>query len=148
MPMHSASASSNQEVALSIISEAEQTMARAYEAVLDAERAGAEVSGLLAKLNDAAGVLSEGHMILKVGDFEEAIRLAELSSELGWEVEGNAEWLQVEAENEHANRRRWFLAGSATGVTIVSIASLLGYAYFKRRYYGRISKENSKADQA
>ena len=144
MLMLSVSASSDQEATLSTISEAEQSMAQAYEAVLDAERAGAEISGLLARLNDAAGMISEGHMAFEVGDFEEATRFAELSGEVAWEVVGKAEWLEVEAKNEHANRKKWFMAGSATGITIVSIASLLGYEYFKGRYYKRLSKRKPR----
>lgn len=48
----------DREVASETISEAELAMGQAYEAVLDAERVDAEVSGLLVRLNDAAELLS------------------------------------------------------------------------------------------
>lgn len=146
--MLSVSASSNQEVALSNISESEQSMAHAYDAVLDAERVGANVSGLLVRLNDAAGLLSESHMAFEAGDFEEAIRFAELSIEVGSEVGSEAELLKVKANNASVNRTWWFMFGSVLGVSFVLIASLLGYRYFKRRYYGRMLKMRPRVCQA
>jgi len=130
----------NQEVAASTISEAEQSMARAYEAVLDAERVGADISGLLVRLNDAAALLSEARMAFDVGDFEEATRFAESTSEVGYEVVDEAELLEIEANNAQVHRSWWFLGSSALGVSVVLVASLLGYEFFKRRYYQRLSK--------
>lgn len=130
----------NQEVAASTISEAEQSMARAYEAVLDAERIGADISSLLVRLNDAAALLSEARMAFEVGDFEEATRFAESTSEVGYEVVDEAELLEIEANNAQVHRSWWFLGSSALGVSVVLVASLLGYEFFKRRYYKRLSK--------
>jgi hypothetical protein len=130
----------NQEVAASTISEAEQSMARAYEAVLDSERMGADISSLLVRLNDAAAFLSEARMAFDVGDFEEATRLAESTSEVGYEVVDEAELLEIEANNAQVDKSWLFLVISALGVSVVLVASLLGYQYFKRRYYRRLSK--------
>lgn len=143
--MISASAPSSQEAAISTISEAEQMMAKAYEAVLDAEKAGANASGLLARLNEGAELLSEAHMAFEVEDFEEALRSANLASEVGFEVLGEAELLEVEAVNARVNRMRVSMVGSALGVSFVIIAGLLGYGYFKRRYYRRLLKMKSRA---
>ena len=76
MLMFSVSAAGNQEVAASSISEAEGLMAKAYEAVLDAENADADVSGLLVRLNDAAELLSWAHMSFDVRDFDAASGLS------------------------------------------------------------------------
>jgi hypothetical protein len=133
-------ASINKEVAAFAISEAEQSMAQAYEAVLDAERVGADISGLLVRLNDAAALLSKARMAFDVGDFEEATRFAESTSEIGYEVVDEAELLEIEANNAQVYRSWWFLVTSALGVSVVLVASLLGYEYFKRRYYRRLSK--------
>lgn len=138
--MLSVSASSNREVANSTISEAEHSVAHAYVCVLDAERAGANVSGLLVRLNDAAGLLLEARMAFEVGSFEEAIRFAELSREVGREAESEAERLEVEASYARVNTSWQFIAMSVLGVSIVLCASLLGYRYFKRRYYRRLLK--------
>ena len=133
-------ASINKEVAAFAISEAEQSMAQAYEAVLDAERVGADISGLLVRLNDAAALLSKARMAFDVGDFEEATRFAESTSEIGYEVVDEAELLEIEANNAQVHRSWWFLGSSALGVSVVLVASLLGYEFFKRRYYQRLSK--------
>jgi hypothetical protein len=138
--MLSVSATGNQEVAASTISEAEESMARAYEAVLDAERVGADISGLLVRLNDAAALLSNAHMAFDVEDFEEATRFAESTSEVGYEVVDEAELLEIEANNAQVDKSWLFLVTSALGVSVVLVASLLGYEYFKRRYYQRLSK--------
>jgi hypothetical protein len=133
-------ASINREVAASTISEAEQSMAQAYEAVLNAERFGADISGLLVRLNDAAALLFDARMAFDVGDFEEATLLAESTSEVGYEVVDEAELLETEANNAQVYRSWWFMVISALGVSVVLVASLLGYQYFKRRYYQRLSK--------
>jgi len=133
-------ASINKEVAAFAISEAEQSMAQAYEAVLDAERVGADISGLLVRLNDAAALLSNAHMAFEVEDFEEATGFAELASEVGYEVVDEAELLEIEANNAQVDKSWLFLVTSALGVSTVLVASLLGYEFFKRRYYGRLSK--------
>ena len=65
MLMFPVSAAGNQEVAASRLSEAELSMGQAYEAVLDAESADADVSGLLVRLNDAAALLSFSHFLSK-----------------------------------------------------------------------------------
>jgi hypothetical protein len=138
--MLSVSATGNQEVSASTISEAEQLMAQAYEAVLDAERVGADVSGLLVRLNDAAAMLSQARMAFEVGDFEEAIRFAESRREIEYEVVDEARWLETEAINAQVQKSWRFLVTSALGISTVLVASILGYQYFKRRYYKRLSK--------
>ena len=138
--MLSVSATGNQEVAASTISEAERSMAQAYEAVLDAERFGADVSGLLVRLNDAAALLSEARMVFDVGDFEEATRFAESTSKAVYAVVDDAELLEIEAKNAQVHRSWWLMVISALGVSVVVVASLLGYGFFKRRYYRRLSK--------
>jgi len=140
------SASINQEVAGSTISEAEQSMAQAYEAVLDAERVGADISGLLVGLNDAAALLSQARMAFDVGDFEEATRFAESTSEIGYDVVDEAELLEIEANNAQVYRSWWFLVISTLGVSVVIVASLLGYKYFKRHYYQRLSKMKPRVE--
>jgi len=136
----SVSASSNQEVAISKIYEAEKSMRQAYEAVLDAEEAGANVSGLLVKLNDAVGLLSEARVAFEAGNFEEATGLASLCMEVCGRAGSQAEKLRVEANYAHGNMSFWISIGSVFSVSIVVCASLLGYRYFKRWYYRRLLK--------
>ncbi len=115
---------------------------------MGAESAGANASSLLVGLNDAVGLLSEAQVALEVGDFEECIRLAELSREAGSGVGHAARALEVEANDAHATLSWWFAGGSALGVSVVILASFFGYRYFKRRYYQRLLKMKPRVGQA
>ena len=55
-------ANSNQDTASVAIADAEETMISTYEAVLEAEQAGGNVSGLLAQLNEAGEFLASARM--------------------------------------------------------------------------------------
>jgi len=146
MLMFPVSAAGNQEVAASSISEAEWSMAQAYEAVLDAESADADVSGLLVRLNDAAELLSEARMAFDVGDFDEASGYAESTSEVGYEIVDDAELLEIEAAKARVHSSWGFLAISVLGVSVVVGASVLGYRLFKRHYYSRLSKMKPRVE--
>ncbi|UCH70543.1 MAG: hypothetical protein JSV29_00740 [Candidatus Bathyarchaeota archaeon] len=137
---------SNLQDAFSVVLEAEQLIVQAYEAVLDAERVGADVSGLLVRLNNASELLSEACMAFEAGDFEEAIRFSGLACGVGREVVDDAEKLEVEAGYAGANRFVWSLAGSVVGVALVVCASFWVYRGFKRRYYARLLKSRPRVD--
>jgi len=138
--MLSVSGTISQKEAVLSVSEAEQSVVRAYKAVLDAERVGANVSSLLVSLNNATGLLSEARMSIETGNFEKAVRFAALSSEVGNGVGSEAERLTVEASQTHAANSWWSLVESGVVVVVVLCASVLGYRYFKRRYYMRLLK--------
>lgn len=138
----------SQEEALFSITEAEHLMGQAYETILDAEEMGAEVSGLLAWLNDGAGLLSEARIAFGVKKFEEAVRFAELSSDVGVEVVGEAERLGVKASQARVERMWWLIVGSVLGVSFVLVVCWLGYGYFKRRYYNRLLGMRRRGGQA
>jgi hypothetical protein len=87
-------------------------------------------------------------MAFEVGNFKEAIHFAELCSETGFEVKSEAERLEVKANYAYVNRSWWFVVGSVLGVSIVLSVSLLGYRYFKRRYYRRLLKTRPRVRQA
>ena len=146
MLMFSVSAAGNQEDAASSISEAELWMVQAYEAVLDAESADADVSGLLVRLNDAAELLSEARMAFDVGDFEEASGYAESTSAVGYEVLDEAELLEIEAANARVQSSWGFLGISVLGVLVVVVVSVWGYRFFKRHYYSRLSKMRPRVE--
>jgi len=148
MLMFPVSAAGNQEVAASSISEAEGWMAKAYEAVLDAERVDADVSGLLVRLNDAAVLLSEARMSFDVGDFEAAAGYVESTSEVGCEIVDEAELLKIEAANARVYSSWIFLAISVVGVSVVVVASVVGYRFFKRYYYGRLVKMKPRVESS
>ncbi|MDH5690881.1 MAG: hypothetical protein OEY81_05585, partial [Candidatus Bathyarchaeota archaeon] len=67
---------SSEDVATLSITQAEETLASAFEAVLDAEMAGANVSGLLGRLNLGGEYLAEAYVWYRLGVSENASRFA------------------------------------------------------------------------
>ena len=130
------------------ISEAEQAVAAGFEATLDAEQAGANVSSLLVRLNEGAEVLAAARMAFEDGNYSEADRLSGLSSEVGAQVESDALILKAEATNVAAGRYRLYLAGSAVAIIVVVFATLLGYRFIKKRYLERLLKMKPEVNEA
>jgi len=126
------------DVATSAISEAEEVVASAYEAVLEAENAGADVSGLLDKLNEAGMLLAEAQIASRLGDFDEAVLLASLCSGIGESVKNEAYELRVEAYGSRVMVSWLTMAGSTIGVVAVVFGSFLGWRVFKRRYIQQV----------
>jgi hypothetical protein len=139
----SVTAVSSQDAATSV-SEAEQSLAQAYIAVLDAERAGANVSSLLVRLNEGADLLSESQLALEDGNSVEASRLATLLSSVAGDVWDEAARLKVEAGDAAVNRSWFYLVVSVVVVSVVLVASGLGYRYFKGWYFRRLLKLKPK----
>jgi len=132
-------ASSNEDMAISTINRAEEVVALAYEGVLEAERAGAGVSGLLARLNEAGDLLAQAHVLYRLGDFDGAARFADLCSQIGEEVRVEARGLRGLAVEKAVQRFRWTMIGSILSVTIIVGAGFVGWRIFKLRYYRRVS---------
>lgn len=130
------------------IDQGEEVLASAYESVLEAEQAGADVSSLLARLNDAGENLAEAHMSYKLGDFDGAVHSADLSSEIGEEVRSEAYELKNKAYGSRVTDLVIRVIGSTFGVMVVFFASFFGWRVFKRRYYRRNSKKNPKRLEA
>lgn len=133
-----APASSSEDVASSEIGRAEEAVVSAYEAVLEAERAWANVSGLLARLNDAVGSLVRAHVSYRAGDFDGAVHLANLCSEAGEKVREEAYKLRNLAVKEAEERFLWTMVGSIVGVGVIVCATFIGWLAFKRRFHQRI----------
>lgn len=131
-------ANSSSVEASSAISEAEMALTFAYEAVSEAEQAGANVSGLLIRLNKAGDFLVRAKVAYRLGDFNEAVGLAALCSEIGGEVKDEADVLLVRAYERRGRDFWWILAGSLVGVVSVGVGGFMGWRVFKRFYYRRV----------
>ena len=127
-------ASSEDTVALAII-QAEETVALAYEAVLEAEQARADVSELLGRLNVAGGHLAEAHMLYELGDFDGAVHFAGNSSRIGEEVWNEAEELKIEAYDSWISSLLIRITGSIVGVIVVISGTFIAWGIFKRRHF-------------
>jgi len=128
----------NAEEAALAIERAEAIVFSCYQVVLEAESAGGDVSGLLARLNDAGVLLAQARVSYGIEDFDGAARSADLCYETGVEVRLEARGLRRLAMEEANQRFRWMMIGSIVGVTIILCASFVSWLTFKRYYYRRI----------
>lgn len=122
------------------IDEVEVAVGSAYAAVLEAEQAGADVSGLLTSLNDASELLTEAHTAYRLGDLDEASRLADLCSELVEAVASEAEQLRLDALAVQTRGVWLTVIGSTVGVVFIVLGGFWGWRVFKRRYTQRVLK--------
>lgn len=120
------------------VAEAEEALVSAYGAVLVAEEAGADVSGLLVRLNVAAGYLAEAIVFVGLGDYEGAVRLAGLCVEAVDGVEGEAVLLRGEAARRGMEDVLVRVFGSVVGVVVVAVGGFVLWGVFKRRYVGKV----------
>ena len=129
-----------EDVALSAIESAESAIGLAYEAVLEAEGAGANVSGLLDELNDGAEALSKAYMSNRVGDFDDAVYFADLCCVLVGGIEAEANVLRDVVAAERTHRLLLSTLGSVLAVVCIFYGGFLGWRFFKSRYHRRALK--------
>ncbi|UCE29614.1 MAG: hypothetical protein JSV85_02530 [Candidatus Bathyarchaeota archaeon] len=128
------------DVALPLIERAESAVDAAYQAVLEAEKAGADVSSLLDTLNAGAEALSEAYMADRAGEFDDVVHYADLCYDLVGGVETEANVLRDEAAAEQTQRIFLASLGSAIAVGCIFFAGFYGWRFFKSWYYRRFSQ--------
>ena len=122
------------------VSAVEEAVAEAFGAVVEAERAGGNVSELLDRLDVAAGYLAIASMSLRREDLEGAVGNASLCIESLEGLMGDAEALRDRAARESGQRFWMAISGSMVGVVGVVSGSFLGWNWFKKRHYKRALK--------
>ncbi|MDH5754675.1 MAG: hypothetical protein OEY95_05685 [Candidatus Bathyarchaeota archaeon] len=122
------------------IGEAEMAVSSAYVAVLEVEKSGGNVSGLLIKLDSGAEFLAEAQMCFRNEDFGNAVYYADLSVQ---SVEGlveEAEQLKALAIAESEERCFLTVATSGVAVAVIVFGSVVGWRLFRGRYFGKVLK--------
>jgi len=127
-------ASDEEEVATSAVEGAEEAMVEAYDGVWEAERAGADVSGLLDRLDIAAEYLALARTCLRTGDFEAAVDNASFCIGALDGVVDEAEVLRDRAVKEWGARSELTIGGSVVAVLTVAAICWLGWNLFKERH--------------
>ncbi|MFQ6063888.1 MAG: hypothetical protein ACE5L6_00255 [Candidatus Bathyarchaeia archaeon] len=128
----------DEEGAVSAVEGAEGNVVEAYGVVLEAEKAGANVSSLLDRLDVAAEYLAVAWMCLRLGDSDGAVGNASLCVEALDGIAGDAAVLREKAIKERGERNWITISGSVVGVVLVLCGSWFGWASFKKRYYRRV----------
>ena len=129
---HAAAVSQSQ--AVSALENAENIVVSAYQAVSRADDVGANVSGLLVRLNEAGELLTSAHAAYDSGDFDRASELASLCQETL-----NGFVADADALTEVAFRDRYLdfmlnVGGSILGCVWVVCGGLLVWFYLDRKY--------------
>ena len=124
--------------ALTAIDRADSAIVLAYRAVLEAEGAGANVSGLLEELNFGAEALATANMLYRVGNFDGAVNFADLCYDSVVDVAAKADEAVRLAEFEGKNQLYLTSAASTLGVCSVVLGGVFGWRVFKRRYFRRV----------
>jgi hypothetical protein len=123
-----------EEEARSAIASAEQNVVACYQAVTEAEKAGANTTGLLITLNEAGALLSKAHLAFMTGDFDSANSLA-LQSE--GKLDGFVDKANALKENGLQQGHRDFLVnvvGSVVGAVAVVFGGFVVWTFLKKRY--------------
>ena len=113
---------------------ANSVVGQAFIAVLDAEKAGANVTGLLAQLNYVEGVLAQAEISYRIGDFNKAAVQADNVLPIAQQVTTAAQSVKQNALVSNQNAF-WFLIGF-TGIVALDfvLALFVVWLWFKRRY--------------
>jgi len=136
LPFHVSAA----DEASSAIGEADNALRMAFEAVLEAERAGANVSDLIVKLDEAGRLLAEAENAYRVGNFNEAVSKAEECSMLADGVAVEASSLKSLAL-ANAQTALWQnLTFSCFGGLAFLVALFFVWGWFKRVYAKKLMR--------
>jgi len=120
--------------AASALATSENAVFSAYQAVLKAEEAGANISSLLVPLNEAGWFLNHAQIAFKSGDFDSALEYATQCQE---ELNGFATDADVLKENaiyEHYMDFFVNVAGPIVEAVSVVCVSLIIWFFLKREY--------------
>ncbi len=116
------------------ISEAKSAMASAFEAVLEAENVGVNISDFQERLNHFGSLLASAEMLYRNGNYSGAVYYA-------GSVSGGCEGMKNEAVNlanyvaaERGQMVLWTVGVSALGFFGVLIGGFLGWGYVKKWY--------------
>lgn len=132
------SATVSKEEAAAALANAEGVVASAYNATLTAEQAGANISSLLVRLNNAVDDLSTAEISFRQGDYNSTLSVSSLCSQVAEGVKVESDQLRLEAiGSQYMNL--WFrMVVSIIAVIAVGFGSFFAWRFFKRRYYRRV----------
>lgn len=114
------------------VGNADAAVRQAFNATLDAERAGANVSGLIVRLNEAGTVLGEAEIALGNGNSSEAASEASQCVGIAESVRSDAGALKASALDEAQTVFRTYFIFSVVSVAVFVVALVLVWRRFKR----------------
>jgi hypothetical protein len=138
LPVANVLGQADEALAEAAVAKAQQELASVYDAVLEAETIGVNVSGFVDRLNVAAGLLADAEVLRRYGDFSEAVLFADAAKEslqgLFGDVKARAEMVAMERAQAFA----WTAALSIVGVILVVTGGWFGWGYVRAWYVRRL----------
>jgi hypothetical protein len=113
---------------------------KAFNAVLDAEKAGANVTNLLAQLNVAQGILTQAENSYRTGDTNTAASQADSVLPITQQVTMAAQNAKQTAIVSSQNAFRLTIAFTVVGMIMFLEILFLAWVWFKRNYIKNISE--------
>jgi len=125
-----------------LLNETEELSTTAYTAVVEAKRAGANVSALIDDLNLAGEYLAEAYALNRLGFSEDSADCAYLCQNIVTAVKHQADVLRDEAKTSTENDLIVTVIGSGAGVVVVIAVSSFMWHIFKRNQYRTTASKN------
>jgi hypothetical protein len=115
------------------VADAQSSLQCSFRAVFDAEALGANVSGLMSRLNDAGGAFASAGVALSAGNYGEAVDRAAACKSLADGVSGDAGVLGADASVKAAG---WWMTVSFSVVGAAVFVAVLFFVWrrFRRAY--------------
>lgn len=117
---------------------AEDSLNRAFEKVLEAEQAGANVTSLIVRLKEAAGLLLEAYLLDGNGEHEEAVKVAEAVVKITEKASDEASKFKASALSNRKFAFKISLIVSAIGVSAFLFFMSRLWRRFKKYYINKI----------
>jgi hypothetical protein len=120
------------------VGNADVAVRQAFNATLDAERAGANVSGLIARLNEAGGALTDAENALRAGNSSVAASEASLCIGIAESVKSDADILKTSALDKDQTVFQNYLTFSVMSIAVFIVVLALVWRRFKYGYNKRV----------
>ena len=113
---------------------------QAFNAVLDAEKAGANVTGLLVQINTAQSILAQAENSYRTGDINAAVTQADSVLPIAQQVTALAQTAKQTATVNAQNASNATIALTVIGSVIFVLVLFQVWRLFKRRYIKNLSE--------
>ena len=118
---------------------ANNAVEQAFNAVLDAKKAGANVTSLLAQLNTAEGILAQAENSYRIGDNNKAANDADAVLPIAQQVTAAAQTAQGSVSASIQAAVFPTVAFTVEGAVVFVLVLFLVWSWFKRRYIKSLS---------
>ena len=119
---------------------ANDSVNRAFNAVLDAEKAGANVTDLLVQINTAQGILAQAENSYRTGNIKKAATQSDSVLPIAQQITTTAKNAKQDAIISIQNNFYWTIAFTVVSMLIFLEVLILFWLWFKRRYIKNLSE--------